>query len=130
MAYDRNDELEDLYNAFNGRDIEAFLNHLHPDVDWAEGPGAGRIHGRQEVGAFVEKAWKSGDPRVEPMRIDVSPAGDRADVLVHQIVHGPGGSIGENAHYIHAFSFDGAFIRKLDILEAPEEKDDEDGEDD
>ena len=64
------------------------------------------------------------------MRVDVSPAGDRADVLVHQIVHGPGGSIGENAHYIHAFSFDGAFIRKLDILEAPEEKDDEDGEDD
>ena len=61
MAYDRNDELEDLYDAFNGRDIEAFLNHLHPDVDWAEVPGAGRIRGRQEVGTFVDKASKAAD---------------------------------------------------------------------
>ena len=39
--------LEELYDAFDARDVEAALAHLAPGVDWTDAATGARIHGRE-----------------------------------------------------------------------------------
>lgn len=41
--------LTKAYEAFNRRDINAVLDLLQPDVDWANGMDGGRVSGREAV---------------------------------------------------------------------------------
>ena len=119
--------LEQLYRDFNARDIDAVLEHLAPDVDWANGMTGGRVHGRAAVRAYWQDQWKQVDPRVEPMRID--PAADGSvHVLVDQIVRSLDRKILSNKQVMHVYEFDGAFITRMTIVEIAQPTDDEDAE--
>ena len=49
MAAEHEPFLRDLYAAFNARDVDAVLAHVHPDVDWPNAFEGGRVHGREAV---------------------------------------------------------------------------------
>src|SRR4051795_1583846 len=112
--------LRDLYANFNARDIEAVLEHLTEDVDWANGMTGGRVHGRDAVreywtaqftqidgrveagedpepgGGAVREYWTAQftkiEGRVEPVEI-TELADGRVVVDVHQVVRTPSGEL-------------------------------------
>ena len=43
MAAEHEPLLRDLYAAFNARDVDAVLGHLHADVDWPNAFEGGRV---------------------------------------------------------------------------------------
>jgi hypothetical protein len=47
--------LAHTYAAFNGRDIDAVLAVMHPEVDWPNGMGGGRVHGQAAVRDTVDR---------------------------------------------------------------------------
>ena len=68
--------LEQIYQRFNVRDIEAVLAALHPDVTWANGMEGGHVHGREAVRSYWTRQWATIDPRVEPTRFSTGADGE------------------------------------------------------
>lgn len=125
---DRAEMLKEMYRAFNARDIDGVLAHLHPDVDWANGMTGGREHGRAAVRRYWEREWQTIDPRVEPLAIDVDPSGV-AHVRVHQLVKAPDGAIVQDRRLEHVYGFDGAFVKRMDILDTGADGSDDEDDD-
>jgi limonene-1,2-epoxide hydrolase len=121
----RREVIEALCDAFNERDIDAALSHLAPGVDWPNGMTGGRIHGRDAVRQYWLARWRDADPVVKPMRIDFA-ADDTVRVRVDQLVRDLAGKILQNGQVEHVYTFDGAFIVRMMIVDA--EPDDEDEE--
>ncbi len=107
--------LQDVYRALNDRDIDAFLDHVAPGVDWPDEVSGSRVHGRDAVRAYLQKQWKEIDPTDEPMRINIAKDGS-AHVLVDRLVRAPGGEILQNLKVEHVFEFDGAFISRMTVV--------------
>ena len=107
--------LEELYGALNRRDIDAFLKHVAPGVDWADEVTGGQVHGRDAVRAYLQKQWTEIDPTDEPMRINIGEDG-RAHVLVDRLVRSLNGEILQNLKVEHVFEFDGAFISRMTVI--------------
>ena len=117
--------LEDMYDAFNARDIDVVLAHLAPGVDWPNAATGARIHGREAVRAYWLAQWREIDPIVKPLRIEFAADGT-AHVRVDQLVRDLAGKILENRQVGHVYSFDGGFITRMLIVEvAPENEDEE-----
>jgi ketosteroid isomerase-like protein len=126
--------LEDVYRALNRRDLDAFLAHVAPGVEWPDETTGGRLHGRDAVRAYLQKQWKEIDAKVEPMRINLTPDGS-AHVLVDRLVRALDGEILQNLRVEHVFEFDGAFISRMTVIglaegEVDRDEDDGDGEGD
>lgn len=115
----------DMYRAFNDRDIDGATEFLAPGVDWPNGMTGGREHGRAAVRAYWQRQWTEIDPRVEPLAIDFDADG-RAHVRVHQLVRALDGTILQDRKLEHVYTFDGAFVGRMDIIDADPETDDED----
>jgi hypothetical protein len=116
--------LEDMYDAFNERDIDAALAHLAPGVDWPNGTTGGRIQGRDAVRAYWLEQWRETDPVVKPMRITFDADGT-AHVRVDQLVRDLNGKILLNRQVEHVYTFDGAFVTRMQITDVAPEDDDE-----
>jgi ketosteroid isomerase-like protein len=121
----RTETLEDMYDAFNARDIDAALAHLAPDVDWPNAASGGRVHGREAVRAYWLAQWSKTNPAVKPLRIEFAADGT-VHLRVDQLVRDLSGKILENRQVGHVYTFDGAFITRMRIVEAaPEDEDEE-----
>ena len=117
--------LEDMYEAFNARDIDAVLAHLAPGVDWPNAATGGRLHGREAVRAYWLAQWGESDPIAKPLRIEFAADGT-VHVRVDQLVRDLAGKILENRQVGHVYTFDGGFITRMLIVEvAPENEDEE-----
>jgi len=119
--------IEDLYRAFNGRDIDGAIAHLGPGVDWPNASTGGRVSGRAAVRDYWLNQWKASDPRVEPMRIEMGDDG-KVHVRVDQLVRDLAGKVLVNQQVEHVYTFDGAFITRMDIVDVPQDEDEEDEE--
>lgn len=105
-----------VYKAFNARDVDAVLRHMHPDVDWPNGMEGGRVHGHNGVREYWQRQWKIIDPRVEPVRIEVDEAGLEV-VNVHQVVRDLTGKVLLDRPVQHIYSMEDGLIRRMDIRE-------------
>ena len=129
-AEERTALLEELYRAYNDRDIDTVLKHLAPGVDWPNTKTGERIEGREAVRAYWQQQWQESDPTVEPMRINFTPDGT-AHVRVDQMVRSLAGEILQNLQVEHVFEFEGPFISRLTIVGLAEgEVDDKHRDDD
>ena len=112
------------YRDFNGRRIDAVLERMHPDVEWANGMEGGYVHGREGVRAYWIRQFGILDPHVEPLGIDPvrngSPEG-RWIVRVHQVVRDLKGNILLDTHVQHAYRISGGLIERMDIEAAAEQ---------
>lgn len=124
LAADHRETLMQLYRAFNQRDIDVVLAHLAPGVDWPNGMTGGRVAGRDAVRAYWLKQWSEIDPRVEPLEINTAADGS-VHVRVDQLVRSLDGKILDNKQIEHVYEFDGAFIKRMTIVDAVKPDDDE-----
>jgi hypothetical protein len=124
---DRRAIIEDMYRAFNARDMDGALAHLGPWVDWPNAMTGGRLAGRDAVRLYWQKQWQEIDPRVEPLEITPTPTG--ATVRVDQLVKDRAGKILSNRQLEHVYEFEGPFIKKMTIVDKGESADDEDDDD-
>jgi hypothetical protein len=107
-----------VYKAFNARDIDAVLQHMHSDVDWPNGMEGGRVHGHSGVREYWQRQWKIVDPHVEPLHIAANEAGLHV-VDVHQVVRDLTGKVLLERPVQHIYSMENALIRRMDIREVP-----------
>lgn len=110
--------LAGAYLDFNARRINAVLERMHPNVEWANGMEGGHVHGREEVRAYWTRQWKILDPHVEPLRIDRDAAG-RMIVEVHQVVRDLDGKVLVDTIVYHAYRIAGGLIERMDIQNSP-----------
>ncbi len=94
--------LRATYKAFNDRQIDAVLAHLHPLVDWPNGMEGGRIQGRENVREYWLRQWKMLNPKVEPVSIHDNDSG-QTDVEVHQVVRDLTGNllVDQTVHHVY-----------------------------
>jgi cation diffusion facilitator family transporter len=113
VAYD-DGMLRDLYAKFNARDIEAVLEHLTEDVDWANGMTGGRVHGRDAVREYWTNQFTQIDGRVEPVTI-TERADGRVEVDVHQVVRTPEGELISDSRVTHTYTFRDGLVSRMEI---------------
>ena len=103
MEISERDVLAGAYRDFNARRIDAVLERMHPNVEWANGMEGGHVYGREAVRDYWTRQWKIFDPHVEPLRIDTDSAG-RMIVEVHQVVRDLDGKVLVDTIVYHAYS--------------------------
>lgn len=111
------DLLNEVYRAFNARDIETVLAHLHPAVEWPNGMEGGYVHGHDGVRAYWTRQWGMIDPSVEPRGFRAE-AG-RIAVDVHQVIRDRAGAVLREQMVRHVYTIEDGLIRRMEIVKAP-----------
>ena len=107
----------ELYDAFNGRDLDKALAGMHPDVDWPNMIDGGREHGHAAVKAYWQRQFETTDPRVEPER--VRPLGDDEVVVdVHQVVRDRTGKVLSDGMVEHVYVLRDGLVERMDVSES------------
>jgi hypothetical protein len=106
--------LNQLYQDFNDRAIDAVLAYLHTDVAWPNGWEGGYVYGHEEVRAYWLRQWQTINPRVVPLSMQVRPGGDIA-VGVHQVIRDLTGQLMSDGHIVHLYRLEAGKVRKMTI---------------
>jgi ketosteroid isomerase-like protein len=106
--------LEQVYKDFNGRDADAILAQMQPDVVWPKGYVGGYEHGRAAVRDYWTNQWASIDPHVEPTGYELLPDG-RVAVTVHQVVHELDGTLLMDVQLHHIYRLRDGLIEHMEI---------------
>jgi ketosteroid isomerase-like protein len=106
--------LQEMYAAFNRRDIETVLAVMNPDVDWPNGMEGGRERGTAAVREYWRRQFEIRDPHVEPRAFTTEPDG-RIAVAVHQVVHDKSGKLLVDQMIHHVYEFRSGLIRSMEI---------------
>lgn len=112
------ERLRSLYAAFNARDIEAALPAMTPSVAWPKAFKGGFVRGPEEVRAYWTEQWSEISPNVEPVAFHSE---DNGLILVdvHQVVRDLSGSVIDDRHVGHLYSFDQDLISKMEVTSPP-----------
>ena len=84
--------LRAAYGAFNGRDIDAALALMTPDVEWPRAFKGGFVRGPEEIRVYWTEQWSEINPHMEPVAFYAEDAGQIL-VEVHQVVHDLAGKL-------------------------------------
>jgi hypothetical protein len=103
-----------IYAAFNRREMDTVLAHMHADVDWPNGMEGGRVHGLAGVREYWTRQWSMIDPHVDPVRIEDDSSG-RTVVDVHQVARDLSGNILIDQMTQHVYSIRDGLIERMDI---------------
>lgn len=109
-----NDTLTELYDAFNRRDIAAFLKKLHPIVKWANDLQGGFLYGRDAVRDYSQKQFATMQPHLEPREFTTDDR-NRHLVTVHQIVRDLDGNVLVEQTVTHRFTIKGGYVTLFEI---------------
>ena len=85
MSSNQQQFLQNLYNAFNKREIETIISFMQPDVKWANGMEGGFVYGRDAVREYWTNQFKIIQPQLEPLNYETDD-NNRDVVTVHQII--------------------------------------------
>lgn len=123
MSRGNGETLRRLIEAWNTRDLEAWLGHFHPECVVAfpaEVPEPGPFHGHAELRAWAEAflhAWEAHRAEV----VDFTDAGDRAIAMLRLTGRGRGSGIETDEVDAHLFTFrDGKILRWRNFNERAE----------
>jgi ketosteroid isomerase-like protein len=106
--------LQQVYAAFNRREIETVLAKMHAEVDWPNGWEGGREHGKDAVREYWRRQFAELDPHVEPRGFATEPDG-RIAVKVHQVVHDRAGKLLVDQIIEHVYEIRDGLIRSMEI---------------
>ncbi len=106
--------LDQLYQDFNARDIDAVLSLMHADVAWPNGREGGYVSGHDEVRAYWLRQWQQINPTVEPVSFQVRPGGQIA-VDVHQVIKDLNGQRLSDGQVNHVYTFENGKVRTMVI---------------
>ncbi|PSF27847.1 nuclear transport factor 2 family protein [Aphanothece hegewaldii CCALA 016] len=77
--------LQNLYDAFNKREIETIISVMHPDVKWGNGVKGGFVYGRDAVREYWTNQFKVIQVQLETLKFETD-QNNRNVVTTHQIV--------------------------------------------
>ena len=107
-------EIRDLYDAFNRRDASFVTDRMAADVTWPRAFKGGVAHGPEAVRAYWEEQWQEIDPHVEPIAI-ARHGDDTFDVEVHQVVRDLAGAVIADSTVHHIYRFDDGKIASMEV---------------
>jgi ketosteroid isomerase-like protein len=110
---------QELYEAFNRRDVDGVLSMMSEDVDWPNAWKGGRLLGRDAVRDYWTAQWAEIDPHVEPLSVSERDDGSLA-VIVRQVVRSPAGELLGDGEVVHVYRLADGSIRRMDV-EEPEQ---------
>jgi hypothetical protein len=85
MSSNQQQFLQNLYDAFNKREIETIISFMQPDVKWANGLEGGFVYGRDAVREYWTNQFKIIQTQLEPLNYETDD-NNRNVVTVHQII--------------------------------------------
>lgn len=109
--------LQQLYSAFNGRDIPAALALMTPDVSWPRASEGGRVTGKAAIQDYWTRQWAEFSPSVDPLAFETL-ADSRVAVKVHQVVTTLDGTPLLDSEVAHTFTFLDGLVQRMDLEES------------
>lgn len=106
--------LQNLYEAFNRREIETILSLMRSDVKWANGIEGGFVYGRDQVRKYWRKQFELIQPHLEPLKFERD-ENNRSVVTVHQTVRDLEGNLLMEKTVRQIFTFEDSLIRVFEI---------------
>ncbi len=76
--------LQNLYEAFNNREIETIISSMHPNVKWANGMEGGFIYRPDRVRDYWEKQFEIVQPKLQILNVETDEA-NRSVVTAHPL---------------------------------------------
>jgi nuclear transport factor 2 (NTF2) superfamily protein len=107
------DYLQNLYDAFNKREIEIIISMMAEDVKWANGMEGGYVFGRDNVREYWREQFKVIRGQLEPSEFEINE--NRAVVKLYQIVKDLQGNLLDNKTVEHIFTFENGLIKIFEI---------------
>jgi predicted SnoaL-like aldol condensation-catalyzing enzyme len=108
--------LQNLYDAFNKREIETIISKMRPNVKWVNGLEGGFVYGRDAVREYWTNQFKSIQPELEMLKFETD-AKDRNIVTVHQIIKDLQGNVLADATVHQIFTIEDGLISLYEIGE-------------
>lgn len=108
--------LQNIYDAFNRREIETIIAKMHPQVKWANGLEGGFVHGRDAVREYWTNQFKLIQPELEILKFETDEK-NRKVVTVHQIVKDLDGNVLADAEVRQIFTIEDDLIILYEIGE-------------
>ena len=108
--------IQELYSAFNARDLGSCLARMQPNVEWPNGMEGGTVHGHGGVRDYWTRQWGMINPHVDPVEL-IADGGGRIVVEVHQVVRDLSGKILLDRMVEHVYALEDGLIRSMEIRE-------------
>lgn len=106
--------IQQLYSAFNARDLETCLARMQPNVEWPNGMEGGTVYGHSGVRDYWTRQWRMIDPHVDPVKLSADGHG-RVVVGVHQVVRDLCGKTLLDRMVEHVYALEDGLIRSMEI---------------
>lgn len=108
--------LQNLYDAFNRREIETIISSMRPDVKWANGLEGGFVYGRDAVREYWINQFEAIQPQLETLKFETD-ENNRNVVAVHQIIKDLQGNVLADATVHQIFTLEDGLISLYEIGE-------------
>jgi hypothetical protein len=106
--------LQNLYDAFNKREIETIISAMQPDVKWANGFEGGFVHGRDAVREYWTNQLKVIQPELEILKHEID-ENNRHIVTVHEVVKDLDGKLLADMTVRQIFTIENGLISLYEI---------------
>ena len=106
--------LQNLYDAFNKREIETIISLMRPDVKWANGVEGGFVYGRDAVREYWINQFKDIQPELETLKFERDKS-NRNIVTVHQVIRDLQGNLLADATVHQIFTIEDGLISLYEI---------------
>lgn len=110
-----NSFLQNLYDAFNRREIETVLSTMREDVQWANGMEGGFVYGRDAVREYWRRQFETINPQLEPRNFEFDEANNRHVVTVYQVVQDLDGNVLFDKTVKQIFTLEDGLIKLFEI---------------
>jgi ketosteroid isomerase-like protein len=107
---------QNLYGAFNRREIETVLSMIAEDVKWANGMEGGFLYGKDNVREYWRRQFEVLNPQLEILKIETD-AENRTTVTVHQLVKDLAGNLLADRTAKQIFTLKDGLIKTFEIGE-------------
>jgi hypothetical protein len=108
--------LQNLYDAFNKREIETIISFMRPDVKWANGVEGGFVYGRDAVREYWTNQFKVIQVQLETLKFETDEH-NRNVVTAHQIVRDLQGNLLADTTIQQIFTIENGSIGLYEIGE-------------
>lgn len=105
---------DEIYTAFNRRDVPAVMARMTPDVSWPKAFEGGKVQGQDEVASYWRRQWTEIDPTVTPVGY-ATEADGRVAVTVEQVVRDLDGKVLAEATVTHVYRLDDGLVADMEI---------------
>ncbi len=108
--------LQNLYDAFNKREIEIIISLMRQDVKWANGLEGGFVYGRDAVREYWTNQFKDIQAELETLKFETD-ENNRHIVTVHQIIKDLQGNVLVDTTVHQIFTIEDGLISLYEIGE-------------